>query len=146
MKKLFIFLICFGIIKANGQGSLDTSVVRGLILKSGDLDYFTSYEKRGSDSTMDVVLRFIRAKSAGKQNNDNVTLDSLPGSLVVKWYRILRQVPAGEADAVGNNAKNAMLAITHPVVSALIAAMDDQHRAEFIRHRRIGKTMNKDGQ
>jgi len=147
MKKLFLFIpFILAYTLAKSQNNLDTSIVRNITFKSGDLDYMTSYYIGSTDSIEMKYLRFIRLKSAGKQNSDNVTLDSIPGGMLVRWYTIIRQVHAGEADALGGNPKNVLQAITHPIVASRIAAVEAAYSVTYLARRRLGRLMNKEGQ
>lgn len=143
MKKTILFLSGIFVSIAL-MAQLDTAVVRGVTFKSSDLDYLTSY-LNVKDSAQAKVARFIRLKSVGAVNSTNITLDSIPGQTIVDWYRIIRQIPSGEAGALGNAPKNVIQAITHPVIVSQISFIDAPHTLEFIRHRREGKIMNKDG-
>ena len=139
MKKLFI-LSLFISSMASAQ-NLDTVFVRNTTMTSGDWAYLTGTSlSREMDSVMIVTLRKVRTAiqvQAPPNFNTNITIDSIPGAAMVKWYKELMFSPFGETR---NRGGNIFTVITgKAVLNTFIAEIDARIGDLFIKERTRGK-------
>lgn len=142
MKKLIAIIAIAFSISAPAQGNLDTVVVRNLQMQAQDWAWFVGKNASNADSVSISAIRRIRNKvqqAVPQTWTANLTVDSLPGSIVVAMYSQLKNAPAGE------------IALRYAAISSAIAAkaniaywigfIDAQGPSEFDRKRNIGKNV-----
>lgn len=138
-RALTLFILCFSI-SAFSQNNLDTIYVRNLTMQAQDWAWLTgSYPKRADSLTL---KGFRKIRSTVQSNipasfTTNVTVDSVPGKVIVLFYQIVKTSPAGEIAARYSAITNAISAKT--VLAYWIGVIDGTASAEFTRHRDIGK-------
>jgi hypothetical protein len=139
MKKLLLIVLVLPLAAAS-QVNLDTVYVRNLQLQAQDWLYMTGKYTTRTDSLTLKGFRKIRARAqevAPIALTANVNIDSIPGRVVVQFYMIIKNAPAGEIAARYTSITNAISAKT--VLSTYLNAIDAAATAEFIRARELGK-------
>jgi hypothetical protein len=140
MKKAIVVILIFCSLFANSQtASLDTMKVRSLTMQAQDYAWLCS-QLPDSDSTSIVTLRSVRSKVQSVQNptwTTNITLDSIPAVVVVRWYSVLCAAAASEIAARYTAIKNAISAKTN--IAYWIGMIDGQGASDFDRKRNLGK-------
>ena len=138
MKKtiLIAFVLCS--LFANSQ-NIDTVKVRSLTLQAQDWAWLCGQLPDG-DSLSIVTLRTIRTKVQAASNptwTTNITLDSIPGVLAVRFYAITMSAPALEISARYTAIKNALSSKTN--IAYWLGMIDGQASSEYDRKRTLGK-------
>ncbi len=139
MKKLIVIIAAAFSLSASAQ-NLDTVLVRNLTMQAQDWAWFVGKNASSSDSVSISAIRRIRKKvqqSIPQNWTTNVTVDSLPGSVVVAMYSQVLGASAGEISARYTAIKNAIAAKTN--LAYWIGFMDAHGPAEFDRKRNIGR-------
>jgi hypothetical protein len=139
MKKLIVIaaLLPFA---ALSQVNIDTIYVRNLTMQAQDWLWLTGRTSFRSDSIVLKGFRKIRARAqevAPIALTANVNIDSIPGKLIIDFYRITKTAPAGEIVNRYTAITNAISAKT--VLAAFLAAIDVSTAADFVRWRELGK-------
>ena len=139
MKKLLFSLFLLASMVAKSQNGLDTMKVRSLTLQAQDYAWLCGNLPDG-DSLSIVTLRTIRTKVQSIQNptwTTNVTIDSLPAFVVVRWYSVVCNSGASEIAARYTAIKNAIAAKSN--IAYWIGAIDNQASNDYDRKRTLGK-------
>jgi hypothetical protein len=141
MKRLiFIVAVAFSL-SAKSQ-NLDTVLVRNLTLQAQDWAWLVGKYGVPTDSVNLVAFRRIRAKvqqSIPPTWTTNVTIDSLPGKVVVSMYEMTQRADAGEVVNRYTAIKNAISSKVN--LSYWIGFIDARVSSEFDRKRDIGKNI-----
>lgn len=145
--KTISFIIAILFTLAIQAQNLDTVYVRYLPIKARDWALFMSYFENDNpkDSTSFSRLRKINTqlKAASTSGwNQVLTVDSIPGAWVVKMYRIIRNLPAGQADQLDPTTKTNILAETQ--VTIWLNDVDCCFAEWYINRRNIGKSYSLD--
>jgi len=122
--------------------NLDTVRVRNLQLKTIDWLYLVSYLNGANDSTTLFFTRKITNKvktTPNVQMSTDVTIDSLPGRMVLFFYLKSQDVPTGEGREIGNRIYNNIRLV--PQLAYEIGVSDAGFSNEYMRHWKIGKHM-----
>jgi len=138
-RMLTLFMICLSV-SAFSQNNLDTIYVRNLTMQAQDWAWLTGKSPIRSDSLTMKGFRKIRSTiQANIPSNftTNVTIDSVPGKVIVLFYQITKTSPAGEIAARYNAITNAISAKT--VIAYWVGVIDGTASSEFTRHRDLGK-------
>jgi hypothetical protein len=139
MKKLFT-VVLLAPLAALSQVNLDTVYVRSTTLQAQEWLYMTGKYTTRADSLVLKGFRRIRARAqevAPVSLTTNVTIDSIPGIVLVEMYRIVKNAPAGEIAARYTQITNAISAKT--VLSSFLAVIDASADADFLRARKLGQ-------
>lgn len=140
MKKIiFLFLLLPLIPKAQ---ILDTVIVRNLQMQAQDWAWLVGKIGMESDSVSILTVRKIRLKvqqAIPPTWTTNLTVDSLPGRVVIGFYETVMRSDAGEIVNRFTAIKNAISAKTN--LSFWIGFIDGRISAEFDRKRDIGKNI-----
>ena len=142
MKKLFIILFLIPLFANSQTPSLDTVIVRNLQLQAQDWAWFVGKYASTTDSVSVSTIRKIRVKiqsNIPQSWTTNVTVDSLPGRVVIAMYQELNNSPASEIADRYSSIKAAISAKTN--LAYWIGFIDAQGPAEFNRKRNIGKNV-----
>lgn len=140
MKYILIISILFSI-SAKSQ-VLDTVIVRNLTMQAQDWAYFVGSYNTTADSVTMVAYRRIRNKvqEAIPQGwATNLTVDSLPGRIVIDFYQMIKTSPAGEVVSRYTAMTNAITAKTN--LAYWIGFVDASAVSDFIRKRDRGKNL-----
>lgn len=136
--------ILFGLLFAGGGASaqinLDTVYVRNLQMQAQDWLWLAGKYHTRSDSLTLKGFRKLRARAQEVSPiglTANVNVDSLPGVMIVEFYRIAKMAPAGEIAARYTAITNAISGKT--ILSTFIALIDAEATAAFVRARELGK-------
>lgn len=141
MKKIIFILSLLVGLNSYGQG-LDTVIVRNLQLQAQDWAWFVGKNASNSDSVTISAIRRIRNKvqeAIPQTWTTNLTVDSLPGSVVVGMYQQLNHAPAGEIAVRYQAIKTAISSKVN--LAYWIGFIDASGPAEFDRKRNIGKNV-----
>lgn len=139
MKKVLLAL-CVLITGAAMSQPLDTVYVRNLTLQAQDWAWLTGKYTQRTDS---VTIRAFRKIRTQIQSNippawtTNVTIDSLPGKVVVAFYQMVKNSSAGEIVTRYTTITNAIAA--KAPLAYWVGVTDGTMSAEFIRNRDLGK-------
>lgn len=136
--KYILILLTLITLSAKAQ-IIDTVLVRNLQMQSQDWAWLVGkYE--GGDSTSLKALRRIRTKVQTDNPQTwtvNLTVDSLPGIIVIKFYELLMTARAGE---IATRYAAIKSAISGKVNLAYWVGVVDGHAAsEYDRRRNTGK-------
>lgn len=138
MKKILLAMLLFSG-AANAQ-TLDTIYVRNLTMQAQDWLWLTGRTSFRSDSITLKGFRTIRKRAqevAPIALTANVNIDSIPGKLVVDFYRIVKTAPAGEIVGRYTAITNAISGKT--ILAAFLSVIDVSTAADFVRWRELGK-------
>lgn len=142
MKRIFFFIAFAFSIAASAQNNLDTVLVRNLQMQAQDWAWFVGKNASTSDSTSISAIRKIRNKvqqSIPQSWTVNITVDSLPGTVVIAMYSQLLNAPAGEIATRYAAIKAAISAKAN--LAYWIGFLDAQGPSEFDRKRNLGKNV-----
>jgi hypothetical protein len=142
MKRIFLFIVIAFSITVSAQVNIDTVLVRNLTMQAQDWAWFVGKNASTTDSTSISAIRRIRNKvqqSVPQAWSTNVTVDSLPGTVVISMYGQLNVAPAGEIAARYGAIKTAISAKLN--LAYWIGFIDAQGPTEFDRKRGIGKNI-----
>jgi hypothetical protein len=134
MKKIVTLVVLLASLNSYGQ-VLDTIYVRNLTLQAQDWAWLT-----GSDS---VTLKAFRKLRTVVQNpvpaqwTTNVTVDSLPGYVVINFYQMVKTANAGEIASRYTAITNAIAAKV--VLAYWLGLVDGAVSSDFDRNRNLGK-------
>jgi len=137
----YILILLFFVSAVAKSQSLDTLWVRDITMQAGDWSYLTGKVlTKEADSIMITAIRKIRivVQAQNPANfNTNVTIDSISGSAMIHWYKILLFSPFIEIKGRGNNIFNAIIGETN--LTPFITEIDNSVTDLFIRERTRGK-------
>jgi hypothetical protein len=139
MKKLLVIASMLPV-AAMAQVNLDTVYVRNLQMQAQDWLYLTGKYTTRADSLTLKGFRRIRARAQAVAPiglTANVNIDSVNGVVIVEFYRIVKNAPAGEIAARYTQITNAINAKT--VLSSFLAVIDASADADFLRARKLGQ-------
>lgn len=140
MKRALTLLLLFFSLFASAQNGLDTIYVRNLTMQAQDWAWLTGHFVSRTDSATLRAFRKIRTTvqaNVPPNFTTAVTIDSVPGYVVIAFYRTVKQAPAGEIVNRYTAITNAISAKT--VIAYWIGVIDGAASAEFTRHRDLGK-------
>jgi hypothetical protein len=140
MKKLVFILLVFAS-SVNAQ-NLDTVLVRNLTVPADAMGWFVGKNASNTDSISIAAIRRIRAKvqqSPPATWATNITVDSLPGTVVVAFYSQVVNAPYGEVVIWAETVKTAIASKVN--IAYWLGYLDAQGPAERIRKRNIGKNV-----
>lgn len=146
MKK--IILLAALVISLNSfSQNLDT-VSADLTLRAQDWAWLIGTIGTGGDSTEIVRIRAVRTAMIAANPptwNTNVTVNSVPGRILLRIYQAYLNAPFGEMIAMGStNAERTTIytnvrAINNSALQYFIGVMDSNKSNEFINKRQTGK-------
>lgn len=119
---------------------IDTIYVRNLTLQAQDWAWLVGAHGGGNDSATLIAFRKLRAKiqaSTPPTWTTTVTMDSLPGFIVVNFYQLAKTAKAGEIVSRYTAITNAIAAKT--VLAYWLGLIDGAISSDFDRHRNLGK-------
>jgi glycerol-3-phosphate responsive antiterminator len=140
MKKIissFLILCSFG---AFAQNNLDTIYVRSLTLQAQDWALIVGGLSTSRDSVTVKAVRKVRTAVQATPNivwTTNVTVDSLPGVIVLGMYSRAKNAAAGIIATRYTAITNAIAAKT--VIAYWIGSIDASFNNEYLRIRDMGK-------
>lgn len=142
MKKVLfaLGLLLFSVIAQSQAPRLDTVYVRSLQLQAQDWAWLAGKYSVPKDSTTAKAVRRLRTTIQTLNPSawtTNVTVDSLPGSMVMEFYQRTKMAPAGEIAPRYVAIITAISAKT--VLSYWIGFVDAGFINEFNRYRNQGK-------
>ncbi len=146
MKKLVLISILFWTNNVQAQQQpIDTTVIRNLSGKTFEwLYHIALLEGNKSDSSNIIIAkRLVKKLFAANPANltADVVIDSLPGKLVLYFYQNELSKPNGQREYMGNNFKNKMDVLTHPIFVTLRAVYDATHKSDVDRIINKGKNI-----
>jgi hypothetical protein len=121
---------------------LDTVLVRNLTMQAQDWAYCIGSMPQVRDSATYSIFRKIRSKFQSSNVNNwstNVTVDSLPGSILVAWYQIVQSAPAKEIFTRYSAITNAIQSKIN--ISYWVGAIDGIISSNFDKARNQGKAI-----
>lgn len=141
MKKLLTFLTIVLPISVMSQ-ILDTVYVRTLTMPAKDWSWVVGKNASSinGDSLTIVAFRKIRAAAQSVQNptwDTNITIDSIPGRIVLGFYQTAKTANAGEIVSRYTAITTAIAAKT--VLAYWIGRIDEAVSSDYNRAREIGK-------
>lgn len=119
---------------------LDTVLVRNLTMQAQDYAWFVGKNASNTDSISIKAIRRIRntvQANVPQTWTTNVTVDSLPGSVVVSMYSQVLNAPAAEISARYTAIKNAISSKTNLLY--WIGFLDATPIIDFNRKRDVGR-------
>jgi hypothetical protein len=140
MKKILLAILLLSGVGLKAQVNLDTVYIRNLTLQAQDWLWLTGKYTTRVDSLTLKGFRKIRARAqevAPIALTANVNIDSVPGVVIVHFYRIVKNAAAGEIAVRYTAITSAIAAKT--VLASFIADIDASSLAEFVRARELGK-------
>lgn len=141
MKKIILSLLILFSVTVNAQ-TLDTVIVRNLTMQSQEWAFLIGSYNTTADSITMVAYRRIRNKvqEAIPQNwTTNLTVDSLPGKVVIDFYQIAKTSAAGEIATRYTQILNAISSKTN--LAYWIGFVDANSLSDFQRKRDRGKNL-----
>lgn len=136
----FIIVILFSLaIKAQ---NIDTVIVRNLTLQSQEWAYLVGSYNTTADSVTMVAYRRIRNKvqeAIPQTWTTNLTVDSLPGKVVMDFYQLAKTSAAGEIASRYTQILNAISSKTN--LAYWIGFIDANSLSDFQRKRDRGKNL-----
>ena len=140
MKLLLLLLISSSLSAQN----LDTIRVRHLTLQSQDWSWLVGKNASGNnrDSATVAAFRKIRSAAQAVQNpqwTTNITIDSIPGYIVLEFFMTAKSANAGEIVSRYTAITNAISAKV--VLAYWIGRIDEAKSQEYIRSRDRGKSI-----
>lgn len=144
MKKLSLFIIASLTSAIVYSQNLDTVYVRHLTFQAQDLAWMIGKNASSinQDSVTVLAFRKIRAAVQAVQNptwTTNITIDSIPGVIVMKLYQTAKTSNAGEVVNRYTAITNAIAAKT--VLSYWIGRVDEALNQDYLRARELGKNI-----
>lgn len=143
MKKLILILTLFVLTNTVNSQTLDTVRVRNLTLQAQDWAWLIGKNASSrTDSLTDKVFRKIRDAAQSAQNatwTTNINIDSLPGKIVMDFYKTAKTSNAGEIVNRYTAITTAIAAKT--VLAYWIGRVDEAVSSDYIRAREFGKTI-----
>lgn len=144
MKKLLIALSVFLPIAAMGQNSLDTIRVRHLTLQAQDWAWLVGRNQGNinRDSSSIKAHRKIREAVQTVQNpqwTTSITIDSIPGRIVMEFYDAIKLCAAGQIAARYNTILSAISSKT--VLAYWIGRSDESFARDYDDTRNKGKNI-----
>lgn len=139
MKKILLLIGLLMTINCLSQ-SLDTVTVN-LTLRAGDWAFIAG-SIRADDSLEIRTMRRLRdtLRTANPANfNTNVRFNSIPGSIILKMYVFVKQIPITLYEQVGTNINTQIKAIPNTTLQNFITTFDNQAQAEYLNRRTYGK-------
>lgn len=139
MKKIVTALVLLASLNSYSQ-TLDTIYVRNLTLQAQDWAWLTGSYSGGNDSTTLKAFRKLRDKiqdPVPAQWATNVTVDSLPGYVVINFYQMVKTANAGEIVSRYTAITNAIAAKV--VLAYWLGLVDGAVSSDFDRNRNLGK-------
>lgn len=144
MKKLILILTATVLSNFVNAQTLDTVRVRNLTLQAQDWAWLVGKHSSSinKDSTTAAAFRKIRSTVQAVQSpqwTTNITIDSIPGYIVLAFYQTAKQANAGEIVSRYMAIVNAISAKT--VLAYWIGRQDEAMSQDFIRAREMGKNI-----
>jgi hypothetical protein len=142
MKKIISIAFVLFSLSLSAQQNLDTVVVRNLTVPADALGWFVGKNVSNSDSVWIAAVRRMRNKvqqSPPQSWAANVTVDSLPGVVVVAFYSQVVTANYGEVAVWAETVKSAIASKIN--IAYWLGYLDAQGPAERIRKRNIGKNV-----
>lgn len=140
MKKILIICLVLIGFQASSQ-NLDTVLVRNLQLQAQDWAWLVgSQRNQNTDSLSIVAFRYIRTKIRAANPpawTTNVTIDSLPGFIVLDFYKAVKTANAGEIVSRYTPIVNSISGKVN--LSYWIGFIDGNLNGDFNRKRDLGK-------
>jgi hypothetical protein len=140
MKTIFVLLAFALSLSSIAQNNLDTVYIRTLTMQAQDWAWLTGRYPNRADSTTLKAFRKIRTtvqSNIPASFTTSVTVDSLPGRVVIQFYQVVKTSPAGEIVNRYTAITNAISAKT--VIAYWLGLIDGVASAEFTRCRDLGK-------
>lgn len=137
--KYILILLIFISLSAKSQ-RIDTVLVRNLQMQSQDWAWLVGKYEGGGDSTSLKALRRIRTKVQTDNPQTwtvNLTVDSLPGVIVINFYELLMTARAGEIATRYASIKSAISSKAN--LAYWIGLVDGHIASEYDRRRNTGK-------
>lgn len=142
MTKFFLSIAILFSLNASAQ-NLDTVVVRNLQMQAQDWAYLVGAWNTTVDSVSMVAYRKIRDKVQSILPNvgwnTNMTIDSLPGKVVMDFYNLVKTSGAGEVVTRYTAITNAITGKTN--LAYWIGRMDEAVSSDYLRKRDRGKNL-----
>lgn len=141
MKKS-ILVIAFLFSLTSQAQILDTVIVRNLTMQAQDWAYLVGAYNTTADSVTMAAYRRIRNKvqeTIPQSWTVNLTVDSLPGKIVMDFYQMAKTSPAGEIASRYTAILNAINSKTN--LAYWIGFADASVSGDFIRKRDRGKNL-----
>lgn len=141
MKRIIVAFLVFVSVGAAAQ-NLDTVIVRNLQLQAQDWAYLVgSYNTTADSAAMDAYRKIRDAVQKNKPASwtTNLTIDSLPGSVVVAFYQIAKTSNAGEIVSRYTAIINAISAKAN--IAYWVGFIDSAVLNDFSRKRDRGKNL-----
>lgn len=144
MKKLLLLTVIILPIMASAQTGLDTIRVRHLQLQAQDWAYLVGKNEGAinKDSANSAAFRKIRTAVQAVQNpqwTTNITIDSIPGYVVMAFYQTAKTASAGEIVSRYMAIVNAISAKT--VLLYWVGRVDEAVSQDYNRMRDKGKNI-----
>lgn len=148
MKKLLTIIGVLFVTSLPAQ-NLDTVFV-SLTLRSQDWAWAIGQYGEGADSISRAKIRQVRAAMIAANPatwTTNVTINNVPGNIVLHIYRSFLNCPFGVVLAMGTTTSERttiytnIRALTHPVIVSYVAQTDLFPPEEYIRVRTRGKNI-----
>lgn len=140
MKKVLAIVAILFSLQSFGQNNLDTIYVRTLTLQAQDWAWMVGGSTGSRDSSTVKAIRKVRTAVQATQNiqwTTNVTVDSLPGAVVLSMYARAKNAPAGQIVARYTAITNAIISKT--VLAYWLGVIDTNFSNEFNTIRNQGK-------
>lgn len=140
MKKIIIIIAVLFSLQSKAQ-NIDTVYVRNTTMTGGDWSFLVGKTliNRADSITFKALRRIRTAIQAQNPGNftTNLTIDSIPGVLMVEWYYVLLNSTFAEMRTRGDGILTTITGKT--VLTPFINAVDVNIGNPFIRIRSIGK-------
>ena len=135
MKKLLAIILFLPLV-ASSQVNMDTVYIRNLTMSKALWMYHTGTYGQTDDSTISVQIGRINQAVTGVGLNAQVTVDSLPGRLVVAFYG--QVLTARTGTTIGRVTEMRQPFAGKAQITDALAAMEAAADAEFARRVRLG--------
>lgn len=147
MKKVLTIIVVFLIALASQAQNLDTVNVN-LTLRAKDWAWFAGKYGAGQDSVTRAKVRALRdaVRTANPQTWDaTVTVNNVPGHMVIFLYHSFATAPFGEVWEMGSNQAERIYiatqikAVNNSVLQYYVGVVDAQVAANYTGNRQRGK-------